>query len=341
MGKTIQIQIANPCHESWDNMLPEERGRFCSSCKKSVIDFTGMGDYDVLQWVENSNGNFCGRFFNDQLNRNLLSQNIKKRPKLSLIRYFLSFLLVSSECNSQSSAVKPDIVQNDEYRRGENSVTNFLDSAILPKPASNDSDVFRGRIVDSAHGEPIPFAIIMISSRRGISADADGNFAISKKQMIGIKTLKIRGIGIIEQTIDVNDFWLNGPGKVATIKCQILTMGLSRIVVGGYIKSKKCTNILKDTLNYMGMPMKTLKIWPNPVNRGTAITLSMKLDQVGYTVQLYNMSGIMVKTIRAEINDKSENIPFEIPSDLPAGNYIVRLSNTSTNKTCTKQIVVL
>ena len=44
MSKKFQLQIPEPCHESWEKMNPVEQGRFCNSCQKAVIDFTGMSD---------------------------------------------------------------------------------------------------------------------------------------------------------------------------------------------------------------------------------------------------------------------------------------------------------
>lgn len=40
--KKFKIEIQNPCHEDWNTMTPEAKGRFCGSCEQIVIDFTGM-----------------------------------------------------------------------------------------------------------------------------------------------------------------------------------------------------------------------------------------------------------------------------------------------------------
>ena len=46
MNNTFQNQskpiIPNPCHEDWNKMTPEDKGRHCSVCDKVVIDFTKM-----------------------------------------------------------------------------------------------------------------------------------------------------------------------------------------------------------------------------------------------------------------------------------------------------------
>lgn len=35
-----KLHIPEPCHEKWAEMTPTERGAFCGSCKKEVIDFS-------------------------------------------------------------------------------------------------------------------------------------------------------------------------------------------------------------------------------------------------------------------------------------------------------------
>lgn len=67
--KHYKISVPKPCHENWDAMTPDVQGRFCSSCEKNVVDFTGMADEQVLQVILNSRQIICGRFNNEQLER--------------------------------------------------------------------------------------------------------------------------------------------------------------------------------------------------------------------------------------------------------------------------------
>jgi len=47
MAKQLQLQIPSPCHENWENMSQVEKGRFCASCEKKVIDFSYMSDREI------------------------------------------------------------------------------------------------------------------------------------------------------------------------------------------------------------------------------------------------------------------------------------------------------
>jgi hypothetical protein len=66
----FKLKIAKPCTENWDNMTPDEAGRFCHSCSKHVIDFSILSDTEIQNYFFNNyNKPTCGRFKNVQLER--------------------------------------------------------------------------------------------------------------------------------------------------------------------------------------------------------------------------------------------------------------------------------
>lgn len=56
MINKLQISIPKPCHEKWSEMIPEEKGRFCAMCQKTVYDFTKSSDREIIN-TYNSNKN--------------------------------------------------------------------------------------------------------------------------------------------------------------------------------------------------------------------------------------------------------------------------------------------
>lgn len=71
--KSLKVVVADPCHENWDAMTPTDQGRFCSSCSKPVIDFSGMSDLRLTEILQENKGQrMCGRFAEGQLNRTLM-----------------------------------------------------------------------------------------------------------------------------------------------------------------------------------------------------------------------------------------------------------------------------
>ena len=65
----MKISIPEPCHENWGTMTPNEQGRFCGSCKKTVVDFTNFSTEDIQNYFTKHYGQkVCGRFKKQQLN---------------------------------------------------------------------------------------------------------------------------------------------------------------------------------------------------------------------------------------------------------------------------------
>jgi hypothetical protein len=65
----MKIHIPEPCHENWGAMTPNEQGRFCGSCQKTVVDFTNFSAEDIQNYFTKHYGQkVCGRFKKQQLN---------------------------------------------------------------------------------------------------------------------------------------------------------------------------------------------------------------------------------------------------------------------------------
>lgn len=73
--RSLTIQISQPCHERWAAMQPNEQGRFCASCQKTVVDYTNLSDQELVRLLAKSSKTSCGRFYNEQLNRPLAASN--------------------------------------------------------------------------------------------------------------------------------------------------------------------------------------------------------------------------------------------------------------------------
>jgi hypothetical protein len=68
MDSKLKITIPKPCHENWNAMSPKEKGRFCSSCSKTVVDFTKKSPSEIKEYlVEHKSERVCGHFYKKQL----------------------------------------------------------------------------------------------------------------------------------------------------------------------------------------------------------------------------------------------------------------------------------
>jgi hypothetical protein len=68
MAQHFKIQIPKPCQEDWEQMTPDANGRFCSSCAKSVVDFSQMKTAEIQAYfAENREKQLCGMFSDNHL----------------------------------------------------------------------------------------------------------------------------------------------------------------------------------------------------------------------------------------------------------------------------------
>lgn len=69
--QALYLSLPTPCDQSWNEMRPVSGGRHCSSCSKTIIDFSLLTDVEIFAAIHNSKGTVCGRFSDDQLNRSI------------------------------------------------------------------------------------------------------------------------------------------------------------------------------------------------------------------------------------------------------------------------------
>ncbi len=68
--RTTHLPIANPCHEDWDAMDPDARGRFCQVCVKPVHDLSGMSEPEARDVLAQAAGSrICVRYAHDTQGR--------------------------------------------------------------------------------------------------------------------------------------------------------------------------------------------------------------------------------------------------------------------------------
>jgi hypothetical protein len=92
MERNYKISIPEPCSEDWNEMTPNENGRFCMSCSKTVVDFSSMLPEEIQHYfIQNQNEKICGRFKQSQLYT--ITIQIPNRVLYSQTNYHKMFLL--------------------------------------------------------------------------------------------------------------------------------------------------------------------------------------------------------------------------------------------------------
>lgn len=150
MERNYKITIPKPCQEDWDKMTPEENGKFCGSCSKSVVDFTSMLPDEIQVYFQN-NSNICGRFKNSQLDS--LTIQIPSRILYSQTQYHKMFLLallvamgttLFSCADKNGNKQKVDKVEVIEDSIEKNKIT--LGIILPPKEVQREETIMVGKI---------------------------------------------------------------------------------------------------------------------------------------------------------------------------------------------------
>ncbi len=167
LRNNINISIPKPCHENWEAMTPAEKGRFCSVCSKTVLDFTKASDKEIVNYLSN-NKNACGRFYNHQLDRDLMVHKPKKSYWFLASISLLGFLGLN---NSVALAQNPPKTEQTETKK-----TN-QDTIKIVFPQKKITGVVSDDL------GPMPGAnVVIIGTNFGTTTDFDGNFTIEVEE---------------------------------------------------------------------------------------------------------------------------------------------------------------
>lgn len=158
----LNISIPKPCDEDWAEMTPKEKGRFCASCEKVVVDFTHMIDDELVKYFANYNGAIpCGRFREDQLGKNIIQMRQEKSflsnpfvQKLAASFLLLQSLFYGVTSSAQSKASTEQVTTDQEKQP--------------------EKVVIKGRVVDYLFKKPLRNIRVSIK-HTAYSAITDGN----------------------------------------------------------------------------------------------------------------------------------------------------------------------
>ena len=95
------MHIPAPCSENWEDMRPEEKGRHCGACSKTVVDFSLMSDREIIAYLSRAGQHVCGRMAADQLDRAMHVPPAAGKRHPGWWKWLLAGLLVSSEARAQ------------------------------------------------------------------------------------------------------------------------------------------------------------------------------------------------------------------------------------------------
>jgi len=243
MSKHIQLSISNPCHEDWDNMTRVEKGKFCGSCQKQVIDFSNMSDREVAQFFRKpSAGSVCGRFMQDQLDRSIEVP----RKRIPWVKYFFQFalpaFLLSCRDNLQGKikVTETEITPESKYTTTVGMVMSEIENSLLPDTTCIAADSSIEQKVDTTFDLIMPYVsgdISVVYIERSVIIK--GNVIDEDDNPIPMASVKIESISStsVADSLGYFSVTINSDQKVISIE----------ISSTGY-KSKKINYIGTDSL---------------------------------------------------------------------------------------------
>lgn len=182
--KTKFLTLNKPCDEKWENMTPNERGSFCDSCSKNVIDFTRLSQLEISEIMKKSDGNICARVTSTQLRTPLFNLEDEKKSfrfpysKVAAGLMLASSLTVGQPVNAHTHEVKTEFVATNKIDLKTESKN---EEGILDNSESSDVTVFEGKVVSEEDGKPIENAkITLFTIGRIVSTHSskDGTFSL-------------------------------------------------------------------------------------------------------------------------------------------------------------------
>ncbi|NQX82571.1 MAG: hypothetical protein HRT66_11340 [Flavobacteriaceae bacterium] len=179
-----EIKIPKPCSENWNEMTPTQKGMYCSSCNKEVLDFTRKSE-SYLANILDKGGSVCGEFRKEQLNVDIIS-NTKNKGINSGIWFGVSAFImsISSPVFSQNKNIEKTTEQSFGEYKG------------FSKLVMSDSVQIKG-IVSDSYGA-LPGAYIQLEGYEyNTRANFDGEFSmtIHKKVLSNKPILSVSYIG--------------------------------------------------------------------------------------------------------------------------------------------------
>jgi len=182
----IRITVPEPCHESRNGNITrlDAQHLHCSTCARTLTDFSQMSDTELALWFRQANGKLCGRFAPGQLDRLISVPAEKPKPKYWLNAIWLLPLSFFAK-PAQGQTTTPHVILEKPPRCVP--VAGVQKECVMS--ATPKTDTIRGTVQDLDIGnQPLKGATVqLVRVKDGKivekqSANAKGEFAFVLKE---------------------------------------------------------------------------------------------------------------------------------------------------------------
>lgn len=296
MNKKLRLSIPIPCGEDWDQMKPVERGRHCQQCCKTVVDFTGMSDAEILRYIsENVGAKVCGRLMPDQLGRQLAPAPVQRNGWKGW-NLVLASALVLGKGPGYAPGSAPPRKATVEARRMDDVEVKVVPDTSFP---------WTGGIAVSDSDE-------IVSPDTARSVEPKIEFATTGQVALIGDTVLCTRIGGTDSVSNVVD----------SVKAVVNA-------VGGWIK--EAVDSVKagvDSIGVLGTtaPRPVVIVYPNPVVRGGVIRLAWNGEAGTYSVSFLDLHRQIAEERVIVVGARGQVDEWAVPNRLAAGVYFFRVA---------------
>lgn len=354
----IKLSIPTPCHEDWNKMKPNEQGRFCGSCAKTVVDFSVMTDAQLIFYFENlKNENVCGRVYPDQLNR-AIEKSVPPQPrkKIFFLWQYAAALFLFFTKGFQAKS------------QGETKILNPVQTDTIKRPLDIYQKVGKIRVADNRpevhllpslitqffitdeNGEPVAGASIkLMPSGKWMTTDSTGKINLGKTH--STKEVFISAIGyhnkdVLLKDIEGNSIRLTRSivtlGEVA-VKCDTGVQGRLVQIAGGI--SVQRSDEIKEKTPLITSPVSSdvsFSIFPNPVQKGKEVSFTVYAEETkGYKMSIVSLDGKLMLQQNIPASAKGRPMKISVPTLWSSGTYIMSMANENGEILQSEKIILL
>jgi hypothetical protein len=183
----LKLSVPKPCTEDWDKMTPAEKGRYCASCNKTVIDFSLFSDKQLVDYFTKAKGKICGHFNIQQTDRLIISEPYTNRPfyhKFLFGASLMAGLAGSANAQEGNKTTVSQMVQGKEEKGKEGTAIKQV--------------IIKGVVVDSSGKSPIKDANVYLDVNNVYSisteTDSSGHFSFTIKPFELTDTYRLEAI---------------------------------------------------------------------------------------------------------------------------------------------------
>ena len=193
-----KLKIAEPCREDWSKMTTVQKGKHCGVCAKQVVDFSENSREEIIDYLDDAEGQTCGRFKKGQIDVYGKSHKAIKNPVIPLYRTIAASIIAIL------GAGVPSVIAQDHERFQMGGVT----SRPIEDIVKNNSNIsIKGKI--SSHNQFVENAKVSIYTDgkliSSILTKTDGKyvFEIRKGVLVNNRfTVKVFATDLETKTIE-------------------------------------------------------------------------------------------------------------------------------------------